>query len=217
MQALFLSGRVSGRVHRQNAHLETDDEEQLAAAIDVARSAVGDEAQAPARRLWTAALIDQTEVAYKVFANLLETDGLRAALYSLLRRTDYRFIAIFRFQGGKATSVCYVDRQNLGDLDAGEVLDTATYCSFVRDVEGAFVTADAVRDARTLDHAARDVVRAYCGLPLVAPDGQFIGTLCHYDLVPRDPEQLDPALLVRAGRALAQSGLVPPYPSGAAK
>ena len=189
------------------------DELQLAEALRTARDHVADSTNEPPKRLWTSSRIDQSEVAFKVFANLLASDGVRAAMYSLLRRTDYRFIAIFRFRGGKAASVVYVDREKLNDLTAGEVSDTATYCSFVRDANGAFVTADAMKDLRVTEHVARDVVRAYCGMPLAAADGEFIGTLCHYDLVPRDPEQLDPALLVRAARALVASGSIPAYPT----
>ena len=188
------------------------EELQLAEALRTAGQHVADPPSEPPKRRWTSAQIDQTEVAYKVFANLLASDGIRPALYSLLRRTDYRFIAIFRFRDGRAASVVYVDREKLGDLAAGEVDDTATYCGFVRNGSGPFVTADALKDLRVTEHVAREVVRAYCGLPLVAADGAFIGTLCHYDLVPRDPEQLDPALLVRAAQALVASGLVPAYP-----
>ena len=189
------------------------DELQLAEALRTAGHHLADAANEPQKQPWRSSRIDQTEVAFKVFTNLLASDGVRAAMYSLLRRTDYRFIAIFRFQGGKAASVVYVDRENLNDLASGEVSDTATYCGFVRDANGAFVTADAMKDLRVTEHIARDVVRAYCGLPLVAADGTFIGTLCHYDLAPRDPEQLDPVLLVRAAAALVASGTIPAYPA----
>ena len=156
--------------------------------------------------------INPTAVAFNVFANLLETDGIRAALYSVLRLSKYRFISIFRFKDGKATSCVHVDRENLGVTQAGEVADTATYCCFVRNAERAFVTADATSDPRTAGHPARDAVRSYCGIPIFEPQGELIGTLCHYDLCPQDPEQLDLELLLQVSSALAQSGKVPPYP-----
>jgi len=163
-------------------------------------------------RLRTSGDINDTAVAFNVFSRLLATEGLRAALYALLRRTDYRFIAIFRFQDGLATSVVYVDRQDLSATQAAEVPDTATYCCFARDRDTAFVTSDASADSRTQGHPARDVVRAYCGIPIFQPEGGLIGTLCHYDLEPRDPDQLDLELLLQAASAIEQSGLVPPYP-----
>lgn len=106
----------------------------------------------------------------------------------------------------------YLDRENLTVPEAGEVADTATYCCFVRDRRGAFVTADALDDSRTLGHPAREAVRAYGGIPIMDPDGQSIGTLCHYDLIARDPAQLDLELLLQAASALSAPGIVPPYP-----
>lgn len=179
------------------------------------RDAVAEAVSRAPSRLSTNAVsdIDTTYAGFNVFSSLLQSDGIRPALYSLLRRTDYRFIAIFRFKDGKATSSVYVDRENIGDLQAGEVPDTATYCCYVRDRGGPFVTADAAADNRTAQHAAKDVVRAYCGIPILTPDGELLGTLCHYDLEPRDPAQLDVELLIQASSALATSGLIPPYPS----
>jgi GAF domain-containing protein len=157
-------------------------------------------------------LVDKTAVALSVFNKLQASDGIRPALYSLLRLTNYRYLSIFRFKDGKATSAVHVDRENLALLQADEVPDTATYCCYVRDSHQTFVTADALTDARTRQHVAREVVRSYCGVPILTPEGELLGTLCHYDLVPRDPEQLDLDLLVRAASVLARSGRVPPYP-----
>lgn len=187
---------------------------ELAAAVDAARKAVS---PAPARPAVQAdGAIDPTAVAFNVFASLLATDGLRAALYALLRRSDYRFVSIFRFKDGMATSVVHVDREDLALTQAAEVPDTATYCSYVRAAQAPFVTVEAGEDARTEGHAAREVVPAYCGIPLYTPEGDFLGTLCFYDMVPRDPEQLDLELLVQAASAIVRHGDLPDYPSPAA-
>ena len=39
-------------------------------------------------------------------------------------------------------------------------------------------------------------------------EGVLFGTLCHYDTEPRDPEQMDLPLLLRAASRLAQSGQI---------
>lgn len=185
----------------------------LRAAIGVARQESGTRAPAAPGSLLTASgAVDETAVALSVFDRLLASDGPRAALYSLLRRTDYRFISIFRFRDGKATSVVHVDREKLAVVQAGEVPDTATYCCYVRDRNGAFVTADAMRDRRTQAHVAREAVRSYCGIPILTPEGELLGTLCHYDFEPRDPAQIDLELLLQAASLLARSDLIPPYP-----
>ena len=44
------------------------------------------------------------------------------------------------------------------------------------------------------------------------PEGQLLGTLCHYDVVPRDASQLDLELLVQVAATLQQGDHVPPYP-----
>lgn len=160
--------------------------------------------------------INPTEIAFRVFSKLLKSEGVRLALYALLRRSEYRFISIFRFQDGKATSVVHVDREDLKIKQAGEVADTATYCSFVRDGNGAFVIVDALADPRTAEHPARAQIRSYCGIPLIGADGHLIGTLCHYDIEPRDPGHLDVELLLRAAKELVQPGIVPAYPAKSA-
>ena len=67
-------------------------------------------------------------------------------------------------------------------------------------------------DERLAEHPARNSVLAYCGVPVMDAEGILMGTLCRYDLVPRDPEQVDLELMVQVASALAQRKLVPPYP-----
>ncbi len=152
---------------------------------------------------------------FRAFEASLRDRGMRAALASLLLRTDYRFIAIFRFQDGRAAAAAFFDREAPEQLTAEEVPDTATYCCFVRDGNGSFTTVDALVDPRLAAHPAREAVRAYCGVPIIDAEGQLLGTLCHYDTVPRDPSQIDLELMVLVAGLLAQGGHVPPYPTAA--
>lgn len=188
----------------------------LRAAVQIGMGHLQPADRPPATLLNDAGQVNDTAVAFSVFTRLMATDGLRMALYALLRRTDYRYIGIFRFQAGMATSVVHVDREDLLATQAAEVPETATYCCHVRDSGNAFVTVDSMRDSRTAGHAAREVVRSYCGMPILTPEGELLGTLCHYDLVPRDPEQLDVELLLQVSSHLAQHHLVPAYPFPAA-
>lgn len=156
--------------------------------------------------------INPTAVAFNVFEKLLHSEGLRPALYSVLRRSDYRFISIFRFKNGMATSAVHVDREDLSVTQASEVPDTATYCHYVRESKRPFITTDAAVDQRTGAHPSREVVRSYCGLPLYEEDGTLIGVLCLHDRVPRQPDHLDLDLLLQVCLTVSGSGLVPPYP-----
>ena len=140
---------------------------------------------------------DTTDAAFAEFDAQLTTFGLRPALAYLLSLTDYRCIAIFRFEGGNANAAVFCDREKPDQLTTQEVPDTATYCSYVRDARGILSVADALADPRTASHPAREAVRSYCGVPVMDAEGVILGTLCHYDFQPRDPEQIDLHLMLR--------------------
>jgi GAF domain-containing protein len=145
-----------------------------------------------------------TDEAFAAFMQRLAQSGLRAALVYLFGLTDYRFIAIFRFSEGKASTVVFYDRENPQALESEEVPASATYCSFARDARGVFMTADAMQDRRLDGHAAREAIRAYFGTPVMTPEGEILGTLCIYDQVPRDPAHVDLELMLRVASSLAQ-------------
>ena len=156
--------------------------------------------------------VQARQAAFETFSRTFATSGLRPALAYLLSLTDYRFIAIFQFEDGKANAAVYVDRENPLVLAVDEVPQEATYCCFVRDSDGVFMTADSMQDPRLETHPKRPALRAYCGVPVMDAEGTIIATLCHYDVVPRDPTQIDLELMVQVGSALAYGGHVPPYP-----
>ncbi len=150
---------------------------------------------------------------FEQFQAILHASGVRDSLAYLVGLTDYRFIGIWRFQDGKADAAVHFDKENPGTLRAQEVAENATYCCYVRDSQGAFKTAHALLDPRTEGHPAREAVPTYCGVPVMDSSGVLLGTLCHYDLVPRDPEQIDLELMFAVASALAQGGHIPPYPA----
>jgi GAF domain-containing protein len=150
--------------------------------------------------------------AFARFNALLQAQGLRPALAFLRSLSEYRYISIFRFHHGKATTAVHYDRDNPDVLTTSEVPESATYCVFARDTRSLFATPDSMTDARLVDHVAREAVQAYCGLPMFEDDGSLLGVLCHYDTVPRDPAQLDLELLVQVTSVLRRGGHVPPYP-----
>lgn len=155
---------------------------------------------------------EHTAERYAKFLSMLDSDGLRAGLADLLLQTDYRFMAIFRFDGDRANAAVFYDRENPSVLQVTEVPASATYCVFARQERAAFVTDDALVDPRLEGHAAREQVRSYCGVPIMTPEGEILGTLCHYDGVPRDASQIDLALMCEIASTIEQRGLVPAYP-----
>jgi GAF domain-containing protein len=150
---------------------------------------------------------------FEQFKQVLARSGPRDALAYVLHLSEYRYIGIFRFANGRANAAIHYDRDHPEILSATEVPESATYCCYVRDRRGTFTTANALADSRLIHHPAREVVLAYCGIPIMRPDGYLLGTLCHYDHVVRDPEQLDLPLLIQVAVALEQGDHVPPYPA----
>ena len=187
------------------------DKAALSAAVDRSQAMAAGSTALPAGQ--RAASHPSTDEAFAEFKSLLDGQGIRPALAYIRSLSDYRFIGIFRFKDGKSTSVVHVDKDSPSVLQASEVPEAATYCSYIKSDGAPFATADASVDPRVVGHPAREVVIAYCGVPVVTPEGEFIGTLCHYDLVPRDATQLDLELLVQVSSALTYSGKVPAYPT----
>jgi len=161
-------------------------------------------------------LFSPTASAFAKFVVTHRTQGLRAALATLVKMTDYRFIGLWRFQDGKANAVVHYDREDPSKTTTQEVPDTATYCCFVRDTKAPFKTPNALIDERLASHSAREQVTTYCGVPVMDSLGNVLATLCHYDVVPRDPDQVNLELMLMVAAYVANNGNLPPYPSTSA-
>lgn len=193
----------------------TDDVDGRTARLDESirlGKEIGADGGAPLGRTLEARMVQATtmatEGAYRVFKRLLEAHGLRYALYSILRLTDYRYISVFRLQDGTIRSVAHVDRENLATLEAGQSSESNSYCCYVRSGDGPFTLVDSTIDARVAGHVKRQDLRAYCGMPITSDDGGLIGTLCHYDTVPRDPGQLNTRLLTLVSDEIGRARLL---------
>lgn len=129
----------------------------------------------------------------------------------LLEQTNFRFCGIWLFQDDKAKAVIHVDRENLEMESVPEVGATATYCSLMQESGKPFATPNAMADTRLASHVARTAVLSYAGVPVIDVKGDVIGSLCFYDLQPRDANEIDETLMASISRYLALGGLVPPY------
>ncbi len=70
------------------------------------------------------------------------------------------------------------------------------------------MTANTMLDARTVEYPKRETLASYCGLPILDSEGRILGTLCHYDVMPRDPEQIDLSLMLSVAVTLLKSHFV---------
>lgn len=81
-------------------------------------------------------------------------------------------------------------------LDVGEVPRDGAFCGATVLGRDALVVEDARQDGRFSGHAlAAFGIRFYAGVPLLAPNGQPIGSLCLMDLKPRQLSDRDQRLL----------------------
>lgn len=154
---------------------------------------------------------DTAKAAFAKFVVTQKNEGLREALAGLLTQTAFRFCGIWLFQGDKAKAVIHVDREQPETESVPEVGATATYCSLMRESGKPFATFNAMTDARLASHVARTSVLSYAGVPVIDVNGDVIGSLCFYDIQPRDADEVDEQLMASISRYLSLSGLVPPY------
>ncbi|WP_176591587.1 sensor domain-containing diguanylate cyclase [Sphingobium sp. EM0848] len=97
-----------------------------------------------------------------------------------------------------AISLLDRDRQwfkSLNGLDASETPRDIAFCDYTIRQRAPMIVTDAHADARFCDNPyviGDPNIRSYAGIPLETPDGYNIGSLCAIDIVPRqfDPGQI---------------------------
>lgn len=122
----------------------------------------------------------------------VQDGGIRGGLRYLNSLTEHRYSALYRFEGEVSSALFFYDRENPDVASADAVPLSASYCVFVRDEARAVAIDDALSDAaerreRLAPGKPRETVRSYCGVPLLGMNGAVIGSICHFDLVPRPP------------------------------
>ncbi len=140
-------------------------------------------------------------------ASLATSADARLALRQALQRsnapTQYRFTSFFRFDGEDLTSVWSYDRENPAADDFPlDMTVEGSYCRDVRAANAPFVVVDSQADARVKHHPKRNVLRAYCGVPVRDAAGRPIGALCHFDAVPHAMDANALAALEREARRI---------------
>ncbi len=134
--------------------------------------------------------------------NVLASKGLRSAVEFLNSLTPHRFTSLYRFDGPTLRSLTFYDRENPSVESCEDIPVEASYCVFVRNTGQRFAVADASCDERVKDHAKRETVRRYCGVPLLDGSGRMVGSICHFDLEPGRVAEKDVELLERMAELL---------------
>ena len=124
------------------------------------------------------------------FEQTLRDHELFAALRYLNSTTTYRFTGVYYFEPGIVKSLVLADRENPDLRVGGDVPWFDSYCMMTAENGKECVIQNALADERLTSHAARRAVLSYCGVLLRMPDGEALGTLCHFDVVPRSTPPL---------------------------
>lgn len=139
--------------------------------------------------------MDDTDIYLEQLRHLVLAGHLRGALELLNIQSGFRFTAIYRLGDTHAENFILVDRDNepANAFTADIPLDD-TYCHMVECLS-ALVIEDASVDPRLIDHKYKDIVRAYCSVPLLEVDGTIFGTLCQFDTAPMPSTEQTLALM----------------------
>lgn len=127
--------------------------------------------------------------------DLLESEGVHAALRYLNSRASHRFTGIYRVDAPTLRNLRLFDRENPMLRVGSDTPMRETYCSLVAASGEPFATADSRADPRLREHPARDSTLAYSGVPLRDETGATWGTLCHFDILPRPVPEEEIAVL----------------------
>jgi len=124
--------------------------------------------------------------AQAIVRETLISDDLFGALRVLNQTTEYRFTGIYLLDGRWVKSVLLFDRDCPNVQIGHDVLWDESYCRLAATDGIQCEITNSLTDPRLTKHAAREAVQCYCGVLLRSPDGQPLGTLCHFDVRPRD-------------------------------
>ncbi len=138
-----------------------------------------------------------------VLAALAVAD-LQRALEILNAGVPYRFTGVYRLEDSVLINRAIVDKRSEPLAPSLAVVPLAdSFCRFVVS-DGYFQTVDSARDNRLDGSPYQGVLQSYAAAPITDSTGNFvIGSLCHFDLVPRQLGDADFDLLKRAGRMIS--------------
>ena len=96
-------------------------------------------------------------------------------------RVPYRFTAIFAFDGDTLRNICLVDKQNAQVTHCPNQAITDSYCLYIHRSGEQFSVEEAKLDRRVDGPSEAARLSMLLGIPLLGPDGNLLGTVCHFD------------------------------------
>ncbi|MET0328763.1 MAG: GAF domain-containing protein [Luteimonas sp.] len=139
---------------------------------------------------------------------LLLAGNVREALQLLNLQSRLRFTALYRLGPTHAQNFIMVDRDDARAPLMDDIPHDATYCQLVEAMKAELVIPDALSEPGLADHPSRELVQAYCGVPLLDESGNVFGTLCQFDLLPSEIDATTLELMHEVAGALGPRALV---------
>lgn len=143
-----------------------------------------------------------TNQVFATFREIQADAGLREALAYLGQVTQFRFVAVVRFDGGRADVVVYHDRQNPELLTPAHWPAQVTAGCYARDTNGALTTIGEL-GLRSISVAQDEALACRC-TPIIDPEGVVLATLCLFDDSVRNPVCVDLSLLLQVAASLVR-------------
>jgi hypothetical protein len=144
-----------------------------------------------------------TDQVFAAFSAIRDHRGLREALAYLGEITQFRFVAVVRFEAGRLAAVGYHDRQDPEMVWPVRWPAAVVASCYLRDGDGALTTVGAAEVPAP--SAEEDETRACRSVPVLDPEGRVRATLCLYDNVAHDPARVDLSLLLQVAAELARN------------
>ena len=133
--------------------------------------------------------------------DVLDNQGLNAALMFLNARVPHRYTAVYRLSDAYLRRLGFIDKEGGPGLEFAEVPFKDSFCE-VAVKEPPLVVTDMATDARLQAHSNPRQLMSYVGLPLSVGPGALYGTLCHYDTSPHPLSDAELSFLEQASELL---------------
>lgn len=133
--------------------------------------------------------------------DVLDHQGLDAALLSLNARVPHRYTALYRISEAYLRRLGFIDKEGGPGLEFPEVPFKDSFCELATQHPPLRIT-DVATDSRLTDYPNPGLLMSYVGLPLSVGPGALYGTLCHFDTNPHSLSDAELLFLEQASELL---------------
>ena len=140
-------------------------------------------------------------IALSEFQDVLDSQGLQAALTFLNARVPHRYTALYRISEAYLRRLGFIDKEGGTGLQFPEVPFKDSFCELAVQQPPLRIT-DVATDPRLANHPNPGLVLSYVGLPVSVGPGVLYGTLCHFDTSPHPLSDAELAFLEQASNLL---------------